>query len=145
MLSAESATWRRGAQGGKHSGEPLCNKCGVWEFRHPDSPPRDEVSFVSSYTASTLSYHTLHQLCLIIHCITFVSSYIASPFSHHTLHHLCFFVHYINFALSLIASPLSHSTLHHFAATIAFCRHTCYTCLTYLINRNAWYYSPRCV
>lgn len=39
----KSATWRRGALGGRHSGEPLCNKCGVWEFRHPDSPPRDEA------------------------------------------------------------------------------------------------------
>ncbi|KAA6425109.1 MAG: hypothetical protein FRX49_05283 [Trebouxia sp. A1-2] len=42
-FATKSATWRRGAQGGKHSGEPLCNKCGVWEFRHPDSPPRDEM------------------------------------------------------------------------------------------------------
>ncbi|DBA75819.1 TPA: hypothetical protein ACH3X1_010224 [Trebouxia sp. C0004] len=44
-FATKSATWRRGAQGGKHSGEPLCNKCGVWEFRHPDSPPRDEMDF----------------------------------------------------------------------------------------------------
>ncbi len=66
LLPAESATWRRGAQGGKHSGEPLSNKCGVWEFRHPDSPPRDEVSFASPHTVSPLSYHTLRHLAYTI-------------------------------------------------------------------------------
>ena len=47
-VGAESATWRRGAQGRPHAGQPLCNKCGVWEFRHPDSPPRDLIDEVST-------------------------------------------------------------------------------------------------
>ena len=50
-VCAASVTWRRGGKRGSHAGQPLCNKCGVWEFRHPDSPPRlfvDEVSISTS-------------------------------------------------------------------------------------------------
>ncbi|KAL3144264.1 hypothetical protein ABBQ32_004037 [Trebouxia sp. C0010 RCD-2024] len=32
-----AVTWRRGAQGRAYAGQPLCNRCGVWESRHPDS------------------------------------------------------------------------------------------------------------
>lgn len=44
---AESATWRRGAKGRPHVGQPLCNRCGVWDSRHPDSPPRSLIEQVS--------------------------------------------------------------------------------------------------
>ena len=50
-VCAASVTWRRGAQGRRHAGQPLCNKCGVWEFRHPDSPPRDFIDEVSTSTS----------------------------------------------------------------------------------------------
>ncbi|KAL3144152.1 hypothetical protein ABBQ32_003940 [Trebouxia sp. C0010 RCD-2024] len=32
-----AVTWRRGAQGRAYAGQHLCNRCGVWESRHPDS------------------------------------------------------------------------------------------------------------
>ncbi|KAL3130522.1 hypothetical protein ABBQ38_008337 [Trebouxia sp. C0009 RCD-2024] len=32
-----AVTWRRGAPGRAYAGQPLCNRCGVWESRHPDS------------------------------------------------------------------------------------------------------------
>ncbi|KAL3144150.1 hypothetical protein ABBQ32_003938 [Trebouxia sp. C0010 RCD-2024] len=43
-----AVTWRRGAQGRAHAGQPLCNRCGVWESRHPDSEEEDLQRSVSS-------------------------------------------------------------------------------------------------
>ena len=60
-VCAASVTWRRGGKRGSHAGQPLCNKCGVWEFRHPDSPPRlfvDEVSIsTSNFTSWCCCWH----------------------------------------------------------------------------------------
>ncbi|KAL3152744.1 hypothetical protein ABBQ38_012334 [Trebouxia sp. C0009 RCD-2024] len=33
----KTPAWRRGAKGGSYAGQHLCNRCGVDQFRHPDS------------------------------------------------------------------------------------------------------------
>lgn len=35
-LGAETAAWRRGAQGPSYAGQHPCNRCGVEQFRYPD-------------------------------------------------------------------------------------------------------------
>ena len=57
-MGAVSATWRRGSEGQAYAGQPLCNRCGVWYSRHPDSPPGAFAAEVN-----TLPYAILAAAC----------------------------------------------------------------------------------